>query len=90
METQYRVNIRRRIEKRVAKMPKVEQKNFHDLVLDLRESGPVQAAWPNYGKLSATEYHCHLSYHWVACWRHEQGTIEIEVYYAGSREDAPY
>ena len=36
----------------------------------------------------ANEYHCHLSYHWVACWRHEKETIEIEVYYAGSRENA--
>ena len=40
--------------------------------------------------LSETEYHCHLAYSWVACWRHEKYTITIEVYYAGSRENAPY
>ena len=34
---------------------------------------------------SRTEYHCHLSRRWVACWRMEDETIEIEVYYAGTR-----
>jgi hypothetical protein len=32
----------------------------------------------------------HLSYHYVACWRHEKGTMTIEVNYVGSRENAPY
>jgi hypothetical protein len=31
-----------------------------------------------------------LAQRWVACWRWEKGEIEIEVYYAGSREKAPY
>ena len=31
-----------------------------------------------------------LAYHWVACWRNENGSIVVEVYYVGSREDAPY
>jgi hypothetical protein len=31
-----------------------------------------------------------LTYHYVACWRHEKETIIIEVYYVGSREDAPF
>ena len=41
------------------------------------------------GKFWVT-YHCHLSKDWVACWRWEKSTVEIEVYYAGSRENAPY
>jgi len=41
-------------------------------------------------KLSEIEYHCHLTYHYVACWRHEKETIILEVYYVGSREDAPF
>ncbi len=41
-------------------------------------------------ELSADQHHCHLARKWVACWRMEEGTIEIEVYYAGSRENAPY
>jgi len=87
---QYVVTMKRRIERRAAKMPKAEQWKLRYLIADLSEYGPVQKSWPNYSPLSKNEYHCHLSYHWVACWRHEEDTIEIEVYYAGSRENAPY
>lgn len=86
----YNVTMKRRVEKVAARMPKAEQKSLKMLLDDLAEHGPVQPGWRNYSALSTTEYHCHLSYHWVACWRHEKGTIKIEVYYAGSREKAPY
>jgi hypothetical protein len=56
----------------------------------LREHGPFQSGWPNYGRLRQDLYHCHLAYDWVACWHHEKGTFEIEVYYVGSRQDTPY
>jgi hypothetical protein len=57
----------------------------------LERGGPsAPYYWQNYSKLGENEYHCHLTYHYVACWRHEKETITIEVYYAGSREDAPY
>lgn len=88
--TEYKVIIKKRLLRQVEKMPKFERKKLDALVADLRASGPIRAEWMNYSKLSANEYHCHLSYHWVACWRHEKETIEIEVYYAGSRENAPY
>ncbi|MDR3089847.1 MAG: hypothetical protein LBU39_08525 [Desulfobulbaceae bacterium] len=86
----YIVRYTRNIEKRIQMMPLRERIKMAALIDALRSSGPVQPSWPNYGKLSATKYHCHLSYHWVACWRREQGSIEIEVYYAGNRENAPY
>jgi len=64
---------------------------FKALVDILAACGPAGAHdWKNYGKLSGNEYHCHLTYHYVACWRHEKQTITIEVYYVGSREAAPY
>ena len=63
---------------------------FDELVEDLEKSGPVQTTWPNYGKLGKDTYHCHLNYSFVACWTHKGKTLEIEVYYAGNREDAPY
>lgn len=40
--------------------------------------------------IGKNKYHCHLSYHWVACWQETVKGIELEVYYAGSRENAPY
>jgi len=86
----YTVTITNRARKAAAKMPRAEQERLTKLLANLRDFGPVRLDWPNYSKLGKNEHHCHLSYHWVACWRHEQETIEIEVYYAGSRENAPY
>ena len=89
-EKQWRVFFRRKVEKRVMKMPRTEQILFANLIEDLRRKGPIRREWRNYGKLSENEYHCHLSYSWVACWRVQDEVMEIEVYYAGSREKAPY
>ncbi len=86
----YKVIYKNKIEKNVRKMPEAEQKKFRLLVMDLKRTGPYQTDWSNYGKLSKDKFHCHLSHRWVACWQLEKGTITIEVYYAGSREDAPY
>ena len=45
----------------------------------------------NYKKLVNTNtHHCHLSYHWAACWIETIKGIELEVTYVGSRENAPY
>jgi len=71
-------------------MPVKEQKLFANLVEDLELKGPIRTEWPNFSKLGKNEYHCHLSYSWVACWREEGQQMEIEVYYAGSHEKAPY
>jgi mRNA-degrading endonuclease RelE of RelBE toxin-antitoxin system len=86
----WRVLFRRKVEKSVVKMPKSEQILLANLVEDLQRKGPIRMEWKNFRKLSKTEYHCHLSYSWVACWRVDEENTEIEVYYAGSREDAPY
>ena len=72
-------------------MPIKEQMLFAKLVKDLAEKGPVLPHWPNYKKLANTNtYHCHLSYHWAACWIETLKGIELEVTYVGSRENAPY
>jgi len=86
----WRVFYRKKVQKAVVKMPLREQKRFANLVEDLERKGPIQSEWPNFSKLGEQEYHCHLSYSWVACWRAEEAILEIEVYYAGSREKAPY
>ena len=86
----YRVVQKNSITKAVKKMPKAEQKMYAYLVKDLKVSGPIQKKWPNFSKLGENNYHCHLSYHWIACWKETIKGIELEVYYAGSRENAPY
>ena len=86
----FKVIIKKAAEKSINKMPKKIQFIFESLVSDLIEKGPIRSEWPNFSKLGKNEYHCHLSYKWVACWKHENNSVIIEVYYAGSRENAPY
>jgi len=86
----YRVIVKKKAIKSIRKLPVNIQKRMVLSVDDLKDNGPVVRNWPNYNKLSATEYQCRLTRKWVACWRVEKGSIEIAVYYAGSRENAPY
>lgn len=86
----YQVIVKKKIEKLMRSVPPSVQAAFAALRDDLEEKGPFQTDWPNYSPLEGNKYHCHLSYSYVACWEWTQGTIIIEVYYAGSREGAPY
>lgn len=71
-------------------MPDLVQESLAALVKDLGDKGPVQHGWLNYSKLGNEDYHCHIAKKWVACWHCKDKTLLIEVYYAGSRENAPY
>jgi mRNA-degrading endonuclease RelE of RelBE toxin-antitoxin system len=84
------VTIRRKIEKNIYRLPEDVKKLFYLLVEDLKADGAYQNTWPNYSLLGENKYHCHLKHKWVACWTWFKGSIEIEVYYVGSREKAPY
>ena len=87
----YEIRLKKSVLKNLKRLPGNVRERFELLVLVLRKSGPTGPhIFKNYSKLSDTEYHCHLNRSYVACWRHDKGTITIEVYYAGSREDAPY
>jgi hypothetical protein len=86
----YIVSVRKTVKKRIAKAPETVQILFDELIEDLEAKGPIQKQWPNFSSLGKNKYHCHLKHSWVACWYHDKVSIEIEVYYAGSREHAPY
>ena len=86
----HEVKIKKKILKKLQKIPKDIQFTFESLVDDLTEKGPIRKEWPNFSKIGDNKYHCHLSYKWVACWQNENESLIIEVYYAGSRENAPY
>jgi mRNA-degrading endonuclease RelE of RelBE toxin-antitoxin system len=87
----YEIRVKKSVLKILRKLPENVQDRFENLAQVLRQSGPSGAhIFQNYSKLGENEFHCHLTYHYVACWRNQKGTITIEVYYAGSREDAPY
>jgi hypothetical protein len=80
----------KRVEKQIQKLRLLEKKKLVQLIEDLREFGPILHRWKNYCKIGEAEYHCHLSYHWVACWRETDKELVLDVYYVGSRENAPY
>mgnify|MGYP001237532149 FL=1 len=86
----YKVIIKKSALKGIDKMPKIAQLAMGNLVNDLKEFGPILKHWANFSKLGKNKYHCHLTYKWVACWEFYEDSILIEVYYAGSRENAPY
>ena len=86
----YTVLVKKKICKFIEKAPLTVQILFDELVKDLQDKGPLQNEWSNYSKLSENRFHCHLNYSYVACWYNEKDSIKIEVYYAGTREKAPY
>ena len=86
----YEVRIKKKIARGLKKLPLDVQKLLFLLIEDLKADGPIQKSWQNFSLLGKNKYHCHLTYRYVACWIHNKGEIEIEVYYVGSREKAPY
>ena len=88
--TVYRVLISRKVERSINKLRLNEKKKMVRLLDDLRETGPVQPGWKNFSKIGENIYHCHLSYKWVICWKVSEDNSTLEVFYAGSRENAPY
>jgi mRNA-degrading endonuclease RelE of RelBE toxin-antitoxin system len=85
----YRVFVKKRVLKNLSKLLTDVQQRFKTLIAVLMQSGTAPG-WRNFSKLGGNRYHCHLTYHYVACWTCEKETVTIEVYYAGSRENAPY
>lgn len=86
----FTVIIKKSVLKNTVRMPIREQELLTLLIDDLKVKGPMRKEWPNFSRLEKNRFHCHLSHHRVACWEWEDDSIIIEVYYAGSRENAPY
>lgn len=86
----YKILISKQVDKKIRSLRNNEKKKLAQLLDDLQDYGPERVEWKNFSKLSKDEYHCHLSYHWVACWRKQQDILVLEVYYVGSRENALY
>ena len=86
----YEVHIKKKLLRGLERLPEDVRKLFFLLIADLQADGPVQKSWHNFSPLKKGQYHCHLTYRYVACWTCRSGEIIIEVYYVGSREKAPY
>jgi mRNA-degrading endonuclease RelE of RelBE toxin-antitoxin system len=86
----YKVRIKKKIAKGLKKLPNEVKQLLFLLITDLQTKGPIQKSWHNFSPLGQEKYHCHLNYRYVACWSCAKDEIQIEVYYVGSREKAPY
>ena len=88
------VTVHKSVVKRLGKMPKYVTAALMVLLKDIELNGPYRHAWPNYGKLGKTSFHCHIRKGkptYVACWEIVDKSAKLtEVYYAGSHEKAPY
>ena len=87
---QCEVKIKKKALRGLKKLPINVKKLLFLLIEDLKADGPMQKSWQKFSPLEENKYHCHLTYRYVACWTWRQEEIEIEVYYVGSREKAPY
>jgi hypothetical protein len=86
----YEVTIPNRVMRGLDKLPDDVQDVFWLLVDELRAKGAIRKDWDNFSSLGRHRYHCHVKRKHVACWMWIKGSIFIEIYYAGSREGAPY
>lgn len=86
----YRVLLAGKVNSGLKRLRKAERSKVVRLIKDLMAFGPIRKDWKNFSALGKNRYHCHLSHKWVVCWRVMKTEKIIEVYYAGSRENAPY
>lgn len=89
---QWEVIIKRKVQRKIAKLPDNIIEKALALAIDLRHNGKNPGPkWHNFSAIGGSKYHCHLSYSYVACWEIKDEKICLmEVYYVGSREGAPY
>lgn len=82
---------RKGIKRLIRAQRKKELETLQALIAALESSGPIRGEFANYSKLGNNNHHCHLSHHYVCCWKVLDNVVQImEVYYVGSREKAPY
>ncbi len=80
--------------KQYVKLPEGVKVRVDAFVIDMQLNGPVRGNWKNYSKLSQNTHHCHVKSGrptYVVCWEVKDSKLRIiEVYYAGTHENAPY
>jgi mRNA-degrading endonuclease RelE of RelBE toxin-antitoxin system len=88
------VNLSNNARKNTKQLPVAVEAIFKALLAELEAAGPFRHNWPNYSKLGANVYHCHIKKGrptYVAVWTINDRTIKIlEVLYVGTHEKAPY
>jgi len=91
---EWTVTIPKRVARQMQTLPPSGMDALRQLLLDIREKGPVQALWPNYGKIAGRPdcHHCHIKKGrptYVVVWRVVDKQA-VEVRYVGTHEGANY
>ncbi len=63
----YTVRVLKKCEKKINQLSEKDINTLVMLLEDIAQYGPVQPKYQNFSKIGKNKYHCHLSYHWVAC-----------------------
>ena len=92
----WRVEYTNRVRKQIEKLPPKIRDIFYMLERELRQEGPVQAEWRNYGLIvnASGVHHCHLNNNhprYVVVWKVvEQDKKNIEVRFVGPHGSVDY
>jgi len=62
----YNVRIKKKAARGLKNLPIDVQKLLFLLIEDLKSYGPIQKSWQNFSLLGKDQYHCHLTYRYVA------------------------
>ena len=100
LEETWNVCFSSRAARQKRKLPENISEILARLIGDIEKNGPIQKDWPHFGSLKKGKlipdnaYHCHIKNGrptYVVCWKLVDKTIKIvEIFYAGSHENAPY
>ena len=88
------VTMSKRVAKKVKKLPVSVQAAIEVLIGEIKLNGPNRTNWSHFGGLKKDAYHCHVKSGrptYVVCWYVNDRKLRlVEVYYAGTHENAPY
>jgi len=97
--TGWNVTYSTKAKKQFDAMPEKIRERMTVLAKEISVSGPIRKNWHNFGNLegkglSDNAYHCHLKKGkptYVSCWYIMNKELKnVEVFYVGTHENAPY
>ncbi len=92
----WKVSTTKKVDKQIDQLPEGIRLIFLSLLKEIELYGPYRANWKHFGKLRGSRdvYHCHISAGrptYVVCWEViNKKVCLVEVFYAGTHENAPY
>lgn len=86
----YTVILNKTATKQRKRVPVSVKQIFEDALSQLTDKGPVLPDWVNSGTLDDSIYHCRLNANWITYCKYKESSPEIEIFYVGRADQAPY